>query len=182
MSFTVSVFCGSSDKVPDVYKDAAESVVQALAAQDCSIVYGGGRTGLMGVVARSALAKGMKVTGIIPEVLVERELLTSDVMETIFVRNMHERKALMADRSQAFIALPGGPGTFEEIIEQWVWAIIGIHHKPCALLNVNGYFSPFEDMIDKMVSEGFVSEKNTNALFLSDDPKEIMRHFSKVLV
>ena len=180
MSYTVSVFCGSSDQIPDFYKDAAENVVLALAAKGCSIVYGGGRTGLMGVVARSALAKGMPITGIIPKVLVERELLASDKMETILVSNMHERKALMAERSKAFIAFPGGPGTFEEIIEQWVWAIIGIHQKPCALLNLNGYFNPFIDMIDKMVSEGFVSEKNADTLFLSDDPEEIMRHFSKL--
>jgi len=174
VSITIGVFCGSSNGIAEAYRIAAKKIVAVIADHNCSIVYGGGRTGLMGVIGHAAMADGVPITGIMPDVLVDKELMKSDLMETIRVGTMHERKAAMADRSQAFLALPGGIGTFEEILEQWTWSLIGIHAKPCAFLNVNGYFDPLLSMIEKMVSEGFLGQKYADAVICGDDPEDVI--------
>lgn len=136
---SIAIFCGSTLGTDSAYADAARLTGQMIAEQGKTLVYGGGRSGLMGIVADSALAAGGRVIGVIPQGLVDRELAHPHLTELHVVTSMHERKTLMADLSDGFIALPGGAGTIEEIFEQWTWAQLGIHLKPCAFLNIDGF-------------------------------------------
>ncbi len=155
--FTVTVFCGSSPGFDPVYVEAARAVGTAIGQAGMALVYGGGHVGLMGTVADAALAAGAEVTGIIPRALQAREAVNEDLTELIVVDTMHERKMLMADRADAFLALPGGPGTLEELTEQWTWAQLGIHEKPVGLLNVAGYFDPLLAFVANMRDRGFTT-------------------------
>jgi uncharacterized protein (TIGR00730 family) len=175
--FTVAVFCGSSSGNDPVYREAAEHVGRTLAGRGFGVVYGGGHVGLMGAVADSALRAGGAVTGIIPRSLHERERMHDDVTELVVVETMHERKLLMAERSDAFLALPGGPGTLEEITEQWTWAQLGIHEKPCAFLNVAGYYDPLIALVDGMRDRGFTHPRYTGMLAFSDSVDELLDGF-----
>jgi uncharacterized protein (TIGR00730 family) len=135
-----------------------------------TIVYGGGKVGLMGVVADTALAEGGRVIGVLPRFLVEREVGHSGLTDLHLVDSMHERKAKMAELSDAFVALPGGLGTLEEIFEAWTWAVLGLQRKPCGLLAVGSYFDPLVAFLDRTVEEGFVNSGHRALLRISSDP------------
>jgi hypothetical protein len=138
------------------------------------LVYGGGCVGLMGVIADAVMQGGGQVVGVIPDALVERELAQGDVTELIVVRSMHERKARMAELSDAFIALPGGYGTFEEFCEIITWAQLGLHRKPCAILNVDGYYDPLLTLFDRAVTEGFLRPANRGLVLQETDPSRLL--------
>lgn len=174
---TVGIFCGSSEGGSTVYMNAARHTGKWLAEQGIHIVYGGGRVGLMGAIADSALAYGGHVTGVIPKSLLEREIAHTGLSELHVVDNMHQRKNVMAELSSSFIALPGGAGTAEEIFEQWTWAQLGIHDKPCAFLNVNHFYNPLRVMVQQMVSEGFMKQGYADMLLFSENLQDIIDYF-----
>lgn len=174
----ICVFCGSSVGRDPAYREAAVSAGHALARAGLSLVYGGGKVGLMGAVADAALAAGGRVVGVMPRALVEREIAHAGLSELHVVETMHERKTRMADLSDGFIALPGGAGTLEEFFEQWTWAQLGIHGKPCALLNVLEYFRPLISMIEKAVAEGFVAKSYGDMLVVATDVEAILKRFA----
>lgn len=153
---SVCVFCGSSTGDDAVFADAARDLARVLVQNKIDLVYGGGSVGLMGVIADAVLAAGGHVIGVIPRMLWEREVGHRGLSDLRIVETMHERKALMAELSDGFIAMPGGIGTFEEFFEVWTWGQLGVHRKPCALLNVAGYFDPMLDMIDTMIRRRFL--------------------------
>lgn len=152
---------------------------QALVEQGCGLVYGGGRVGLMGVVADAVLAAGGEVFGVIPRALVEREIAHPGLTSLVVVETMHERKAKMAELAAGFIALPGGVGTLEEIFEQWGWARLGIHEKPCAFFDVDGFFEPVRAMRSQMLRAGFMLREHTDIITFSSDSKQILETFRK---
>jgi uncharacterized protein (TIGR00730 family) len=162
----IAVFCGSKVGTEPEYSQVAKLLGQELANRNIDIVYGGGGIGLMGVLADGALEAHGKVTGVIPEKLYEMEVAHMGLSELYRVKTMHERKALMADLSDGFIALPGGIGTLEELMEVLTWAQIGYHNKPCALLNVNGYYDNFISFFDQMEEKGFLYEPIQNQLII----------------
>lgn len=170
----VGVFCGSSVGSRAVYAEAARALGQSLAHRGLGLVYGGGRVGLMGVLADTLLADGGSVIGVIPESLAAKEIAHAGLTELHLVATMHERKALMADLSDAFIALPGGYGTLDEFCEILTWAQLGLHRKPCALLNTDGFFDPFLRFIDHAVSEGFVWPIHRAMLLVDDTPDRLL--------
>lgn len=177
--YTVGIFCGSSEGYTSTYMDAALEVGKYLAENDIRIVYGGGRVGLMGAVADSALEHGGHVTGVIPTSLMEREIAHKGLSELHVVNDMHQRKTIMAELSSSFIALPGGAGTAEEIFEQWTWAQLGLHNKPCAFLNVNHFYDPLKVMVQQMVDEGFMKQTYASMLMFAERLPDIMDYFSK---
>ncbi|GIW06811.1 MAG: cytokinin riboside 5'-monophosphate phosphoribohydrolase [Dehalococcoidia bacterium] len=154
------VFCGSNAGTSPAFRRAAEHVGRTLADRGVTLVYGGGQVGLMGILADAALARGGRVVGVIPEPLAAKENAHSGLSELHLVSSMHERKALMMELADGFIALPGGFGTLEEFFEVLTWAQLGIHRKPCGLLNVNGYFEPLLAFIDAAVRSGFISDEH----------------------
>ncbi|WP_227270047.1 LOG family protein [Roseobacter weihaiensis] len=154
---SVGVFCGSASGVEDVFTAKAGLLGAHLGHRQLSLVYGGGRVGLMGAVADGCLSHAGQVTGVMPKALFEKEIAHPHLTELIIVADMHERKAKMAALVDAFVVLPGGTGTMEEFFEQWTWGQIGYHRKPIALLNVAGFFDPLITMIDQMVARGFLS-------------------------
>ncbi|MBN9176767.1 MAG: TIGR00730 family Rossman fold protein [Microbacterium sp.] len=172
--FTVTVFCGSSPGFDPVYLDAARAVGTAMGASGMSLVYGGGHVGLMGAVADAAVAAGAEVTGVIPRALQAREEVNENLAELILVDTMHERKMIMADRADAFLALPGGPGTLEELTEQWTWAQLGIHEKPVGVLNVAGYFDPLLAFVANMRDRGFTHPRYTDMLVVATEATEAL--------
>jgi uncharacterized protein (TIGR00730 family) len=163
----VCVFCGSNSGRPEVFAAAARAFGTALARRGIGLVYGGGRVGLMGELADAALAGGGHVVGVIPGALMERELGHAGVQELLVVGTMHERKARMAELADAFVALPGGFGTLDELCEVLTWSQLGLHEKPCAVLDVVGYFRPLLELFDRAVAHGFLREEN-RALLLED--------------
>src|SRR5271169_5702452 len=156
----ICVFCGSSVGSRPAYAAAARELGRTLAERGLGIVFGGGKVGLMGVLADAALAAGGEAIGVIPEALVAREIGHSGLTKLHVVRSMHERKTLMADLADAFIALPGGYGTFEEFFEAVTWTQLGIHQKPCGLLNVDGYYDALLALLGRAVADGFIREAN----------------------
>jgi len=152
----ICVFCGSSPGNNGVYREVAQTVGRLLCQRGLELVYGGGNVGLMGALADGCLQAGGRVIGVIPEALEKKELAHTGLTELRVVGSMHERKALMADLSDAFIALPGGYGTWDEFCEILTWTQLGLQRKPCALLNVNGYYNALLEMVDRGVSEGFI--------------------------
>ncbi len=173
MSKRICVFCGSSPGVRPSYTAAAVSLATHLAANNISIVYGGGNSGLMGVLANTVLELGGEITGIIPRALVEKEAAHSRLPDLRIVESMHERKALMAQLSDAFIALPGGYGTFEEFCEVLTWTQLGIQRKPCGLLNVDGYYDALLSLFDHAVTEQFLKPAH-RAIVVSDTVPETL--------
>ena len=151
-----------------MYAATAREFGRALAAHKLTLVYGGGRVGLMGAVAGAALEAGAAVVGVIPHSLALKEVAQEDCTELVVVNTMHERKALMADRADAFVALPGGYGTCDELFEILTWAQLGIHRKPVAILNVNGFFAPLLAWLDHIVSEGLLKPKHRELLLVAD--------------
>jgi len=170
----ICVFCGSSHGNKPAYDLAARAMGEALAERGIGLVYGGGRVGLMGAVADAVLAKGGQVVGVIPKPLATKELAHVSVSELRVVDTMHERKALMAELSDAFIALPGGFGTFEEFCEVLTWSQLGLHTKPCALLNVENYWEPLLNLIDHAVTEGFVQASHRKLVVQHNDPHALL--------
>ena len=155
---TVCVYCGSGFGKNPAFKEAAQQLGTALAQAGMSLVYGGGDVGLMGTVARAVLESGGHVTGIIPDFLKSRERMLDEIQETIVVEDMHTRKRLMFERSDAFVALPGGIGTLEELVEQLTWAQLGQHKKPILLLSVAEFWTPLLTLLDHMRQHGFIRE------------------------
>ena len=152
----ICVFCGSSLGNRVEYREAAREMGQAIARRGWELVYGGSKLGLMGVTADAALEAGAKVIGVIPEMFVNNEVPHPNLTELHVVRSMHERKAMMAELSDGFVALPGGLGTFEEYCEIVTWAQLGLHLKPCGLLNVNGFYDPLLALVDRAIEEEFI--------------------------
>src|SRR3954463_8916797 len=171
---SVCVFCGSAAGTNPVYAETARELGRALAARKLTLLYGGGRVGLMGQVAGSVLDSGGTVVGVIPHSLALKEIAQEDCTELIVVNTMHERKALMADRSDAFVALPGGYGTCDELFEILTWAQLGIHRKPVALLNVNGFFTPLLSWLDHIVAEGLLKPKHRKLLLDSETVNDLL--------
>ncbi|MCW2841163.1 MAG: family Rossman fold protein [Aeromicrobium sp.] len=165
----IGVFCGSSFGNDPAYQAAARLTGRTLAERGIDVVYGGGHVGLMGAVADAAIEAGGRVVGVIPRQLDDRELSHRGVTELHVVESMHERKQLMADLSDAFIALPGGAGTLEEIAEQWTWAQLTIHAKPSGFLDVAGFWAPMRQMLTSMVESGFVRVEQSGIVSFCDD-------------
>lgn len=174
----VCVFCGANAGHADVYRAAAARLGAEIAARGLRLVYGGGRVGLMGVLADAALARGGEVVGVIPEVLAGREQAHAGLTELILTRSMHERKSLMAERADGFIALPGGYGTLEEFCEVLTWAQLGIHRKPLGLLDVNGFYDPFIAFIDHAMEQGFVRPVHRSLLLRAATPGDLLDAFA----
>lgn len=171
---SLCVFCGSHPGRLPVYADTARELGARMAARDIELVYGGGKVGLMGVLADAVLAGGGRVFGVIPEALLRREVGHGGVTELRVVDSMHERKALMAARAGGFLALPGGLGTFEELFEVWTWGALGIHTKPCGLLDVAGYYSRLVAALDHAVEEGFVRGSHREMLLVDSDVSRLL--------
>jgi uncharacterized protein (TIGR00730 family) len=170
----ITVFCGSNPGARPDYADAARALGAEMAARTIGLVFGGGRVGLMGEIARAVLDAGGAVTGVIPEGLLLREVGFTELGDLRVVRTMHERKQLMADLSDGFIAMPGGCGTFEELFEVVTWAQLGIHDKPCAVLNVADYFAPLLALLDRGVTERFLRAEHRSMLLAATTPSELL--------
>ncbi|HZS08259.1 MAG TPA: TIGR00730 family Rossman fold protein [Blastocatellia bacterium] len=170
----VCVFCGSGVGARDEYAEAARAMAAAMKKRNIGLVYGGGHVGLMGVIADAVLAGGGEVIGVIPHGLAVREVGHQGVTELRVVHSMHERKALMADLSDGFIALPGGFGTFEEFCEIITWAQLGIHRKPCGLLNVAGYYDPLLALFDRAVADRFIRPEYRALVLEESDPDRLL--------
>jgi len=169
----VCVFCGSNVGLSAKYRDAATEMGRLLVSQGSGLVYGGGSIGLMGVIADAVLASGGNVIGVIPERLALVELVHAGVQDMRIVPSMHARKALMAELSDAFIALPGGYGTFEELFEVITWAQLGIHTKPIGLLNTSGYYDHLLSFIDRTIQDGFIKPKHRDLFIIESDPQAL---------
>lgn len=165
------VFCGSSGGNHPLYRETAARFGELMVQAGIELVYGGGSVGLMGTIADAVLKFNGRVTGVIPQFLATRELLHEGVTDLRITSGMHERKALMAELSDAFVALPGGLGTFEELFEVLTWGQLGLHRKPIGLLNISGYFDPIVQLVDQAISAGFCREEHRQ-LFLVDDQSE----------
>ena len=174
----VCVFCGSKHGVRPEYTDAARAMGTALVAAGIDLVYGGGRIGLMGEVADAVLDAGGHVTGIIPERWSDREIAHDGISDLRFVASMHERKALMYELSDGFVALPGGLGTLEELFEITTWSQIGLHSKPTGLLDVDGFYSPLVGFLDQLVTEGFVADHHRRLLRVATKPAELLEQLA----
>ncbi|MEP6538432.1 MAG: TIGR00730 family Rossman fold protein [Bryobacteraceae bacterium] len=176
----ICVFCGSSLGARPVYAAAARALGSLLAARGIGLVYGGAKVGLMGSLADAAIAAGGKVIGVMPELLVRKEVAHGGLKELHVVKSMHERKAMMADLSDGFIALPGGFGTFEEFCEVLTWAQLGLHSKPCGILNVGGYFDSLLQLFDQSVAEEFLRPAHRAMVVAEEEPgtlvDRLMRH------
>jgi len=171
---SLCVFCGSSSGNDARHREHAIALGQRLAARGIGLVYGGARVGLMGTLADAVLAGGGQVIGVIPEGLVEREIAHAGLSELIVTANMHARKAAMAARSDAFLALPGGLGTLEELFEVWTWAELGLHTKPCALLDQTGYYAPLLAFLNQVVDQGFMKPAQLAHLMVDSDPDRLL--------
>ncbi|MDM3893672.1 TIGR00730 family Rossman fold protein [Pseudomonas juntendi] len=171
---SVCVFCGASIGSNPAYREAAVALGEAIARRGWTLVYGGGAVGLMGVVADAAMAAGGDVVGIIPQSLLDAEVGHRGLTRLEVVDGMHARKARMAELSDAFIALPGGLGTLEELFEVWTWGQLGYHAKPLGLLDVNGFYDKLGGFLDHIVEEGFVRPQHRDMLLLGQQPDELL--------
>lgn len=172
---TVCVYCGSGFGADPAFAEAAAALGRTLAEAGIGLVYGGGNVGLMGTVAKAVLDAGGHVTGIIPDFLKSRERMLDEIQETIVVSDMHTRKRLMFERSDAFVALPGGIGTLEELVEQLTWAQLGQHRKPILLLSVNAFWTPLLTLLDHMRALGFIREGLELNYLVAEDAAEALR-------
>ncbi len=175
----ICVFCGSSPGARQCYAEAAVALARHLAAEGIGIVYGGSQRGLMGTLADAALAAGGEVVGVIPHSMVDREIAHTGLSELRIVESMHERKALMADLSDAFIALPGGFGTLDEFCEILTWAQLGLHAKPCGVLNVAGFFDPLLAAFDHAMNEGFIRPRYRCLVISAHTPASLITRLLK---
>lgn len=175
---SVCVYCGSSAGTHGAYAEAAEYLGSALAERGLGLVYGGAGKGLMGRVADAALGAGGRVVGVIPRSLVDREIAHEGLDELHVVASMHERKALMAELADAFVALPGGFGTLEEIVETLTWAQLGFHAKPCGLLNVRGYYDELLAFVSRAERDGFLRREHRDMLLVESQPDRLLDRFA----
>jgi hypothetical protein len=174
---SVCVYCGSSFGNDPAFTETAKRAGTVIAEQGLTLVYGGGRVGLMGTVADAALAAGGKVVGVMPADLVAQEIGHTGLSELVVVNSMHERKWKMAELGDAFLSLPGGPGTFEEFIEQWTWALLGFHAKPCGFVDVNGYYGPWRVVVQQMIDAGFVGQQYGDMLIYEETTERVLDRF-----
>jgi uncharacterized protein (TIGR00730 family) len=174
----VCVYAGSNPGNDLIYAQAARELADLLAERGIGLVYGGGRVGLMGVLADTALAAGGEVIGVMPQALVDREIAHEGLTELRVVASMHERKALMAELSDAFVAVPGGIGTLEELIEIYTWSQLGIHAKPCGVLNVDGYYDHLAAFLDHAVAAGFLKAEHRAVLSVASEPSELLERLA----
>jgi hypothetical protein len=174
---SICVFCGSSYGALEAYADVARDTGRVIAEQGYTLVYGGAKVGLMGTVADAALEASGKVIGVLPRSLMDKEIGHEGLSELHLVDSMHERKAMMADLSDAFIALPGGVGTLEEIFEVWTWGQLGYHKKPCGFLNVEGYYDHLITFLDHQTQQGFTKQVMRDMAQLASSPLEMIRLF-----
>lgn len=174
---SIAIFCGSAPGKDSVFVENARKVGETLAAQGKTLIYGGGRSGLMGVVADSTLAAGGRAIGVMPESLAKYELAHPHLTELYIVENMHARKIKMSELAEGFIALPGGSGTLEEIFEQWTWAQLGIHEKPCAFLNAENFYTGLIHFIQHTTEQGFTKARFTEKLIVSEEIEAILDAF-----
>ena len=175
---SIGVFCGSAVGSKPEYASAARALGRLLAEQEITLVYGGGRIGLMGVVADAALEVGGRVVGVIPKILYRKEVAHEGLTELRVVESMSERKAVIGELSDAFIALPGGIGTLDEIFEVWTWTQLGLQHKLCGLLDVGGYFGPLIEFVDRAVVEGFLRPAHRSALLVDTDATRLVERLA----
>jgi uncharacterized protein (TIGR00730 family) len=171
---SVCVYCGSNPGSDPVYAEAAQELARTLAERGLRVVYGGAHVGLMGLIADTALAAGAEVVGVIPKVLVEWEVAHTGLTELHVVDDMHERKAKMAELADAFVALPGGIGTLEELVEIYTWSYLGIHDKPFAVLNTAGYYDGITAFLDHAVGQGFLRPEVRERLLVAPDPEALL--------
>ena len=176
---SVCVFCGSNPGARLAYAEAARALGRTLAKRGLRLVYGGAAVGLMGTLADAALAAGGTVVGVIPGTLVEREIAHAGLTEIRVVQSMHERKSVMAELSDGFVALPGGAGTLEELFEVWTWSQLGLHRKPVGLLNVEGYFDSLIAFLDHQTDERFMRREHRDMLLVADDPAVLLARFAE---
>ena len=170
----IAVFCASSNGVNSAYRDAAEDLGRALATRNIGLIYGGSNVGLMKAVAEAALTENGKVVGVIPEVLVDLEVAHHGITELHITTTMHTRKALIGEKADAFIALPGGFGTFEELFEVLAWHTLKLHAKPILLLNINGFYTKLLAFLDHCVTEGMLKPKNRELLLVANTVEEAL--------
>lgn len=174
----ICIFCGSSTGRNPIYAEQAAALGKLLAEREIGLVYGGASVGIMGAVADAVLAAGGEAIGVIPKHLVSAEVAHAGLTELHVTEDMHERKAKMAELSDAFLALPGGVGTLEELAEMWTWAQLGLHGKPIGLVDVAGFFRPLRDFVDHMVTEGFVRPQHRDMVFVDADPEVLLDAFA----
>ena len=174
----ICVYCGSSPGRLEVYASAARALGQALVERNLGLVYGGASIGLMGLIADTVLQLGGRAVGVIPQALARKEVVHRHLSELHVTQSMHERKTLMADLSDGFIAMPGGIGTFEEIFEIWTWAQLGIHAKPCGLLNVAGYYDALSTFLDHAAAEQFLKPSHRSLLIVEQAPPALLDRFA----
>ncbi|TAE54397.1 MAG: TIGR00730 family Rossman fold protein [Bacteroidetes bacterium] len=172
---SVCIFCGHSKGHSPVYAEAAQATGKLLATEQIELIYGGGSRGLMGVVADAALAAGGYVVGVIPEFLNRMEVGHKDVQELLVVKTMHERKQLMADRAEGFMALPGGVGTMDELCEILTWAQLGLHNHPVGLLDIDGFYQPLITFFDEIAAKGFLPAATRARVLTDSDPERLLR-------
>lgn len=174
---SLCIYCGSAPGTNPAFLDEATRAGTLLAKAGVTLVYGGGRVGLMGAVADAALAAGGRVIGVMPADLVAQEIAHTGLTELRVVNSMHERKWAMAELADGFLCLPGGPGTFEEIFEQWTWALLGFHAKPCGFVNVQGYYEPLRATVANMVENGFLAPQYGEMLIYADTTEQALERF-----
>ena len=177
--FSVCVYCGSRTGETPAFVEVAREVGKWIGANQGQLVYGGGNNGLMGVVADATLESGGRVVGVIPKALVEREFAKLDCTELHVVDSMHDRKRMMAERADAFLALPGGIGTFEELFEVWTWRQLGYHDKPIGLLNAGDYYGPLLTFLRSSVAHGFMNEWQMDLLRVDSDPAALLSRLAR---
>jgi uncharacterized protein (TIGR00730 family) len=175
----ICVFCGSRSGVSYAYEEGARRLGRELAKAGITLVYGGGRVGLMGVLADTVLGSGGEVIGVIPKALVRREVAHAGLSDLRVVGSMHERKALMSELSEGFVVLPGGIGTLEEFFEVLSWAQLGVHSKPCGLLNIEDYYEPLLAFLDHAVVRGFLSEEHRSMVLVETEPELLLEAFAR---
>jgi uncharacterized protein (TIGR00730 family) len=173
------VYCGSRPGSQPAYTEAAKNLARALVNRRIEVVYGGASVGTMGVLANTVLAEGGHVIGIIPQAVLGREVVHRGLSELRVVTSMHERKALMAELSDGFIALPGGLGTLDEVFEILTWGQLGLHQKPCGLLNIRDYYRGLVDFLDHAVSESFITEVHRAMLLVEEEPERLLDQFER---
>jgi uncharacterized protein (TIGR00730 family) len=179
---SVCVFCGSSVGKDPVFAEAAKQLGLLLAENNCTLIYGGGKVGLMGIVADEVIKNNGKVVGVIPQFLYQREVGHDGLTELEIVQSMHERKKRMADLADAFIAMPGGWGTLDELAEILTWRQLGLVTAPIGLLNTAGFFNPLIEQLQQMTDKGFVSESNSKTLLIEKHPKELLTSLGVVTI
>jgi uncharacterized protein (TIGR00730 family) len=176
------VYCGSRPGSQPDYTEAAENLARALVRRKIEVVYGGASVGTMGVLANTVLAEGGHVIGVIPQAIIDREVVHRGLSDLRVVTSMHERKVLMAELSDGFIALPGGLGTLDEVFEILTWGQLGLHQKPCGLLNIRDYYRGLIDFLDHAVAERFITDVHRAMLLVEEEPERLLEHFERYQV